>query len=72
MAVKTYTNDAGVKTEVDEDKCTGCGECVDSCAVECLTVENEKCTAPNLDECVECCACVEACPEGALKHSSCD
>ncbi|MEW8959480.1 MAG: 4Fe-4S binding protein [Moorella sp. (in: firmicutes)] len=49
---------------VDEEKCTGCGSCVDVCPVEAITVDGV--AVVNADECLECGTCVEECPNGAL------
>lgn len=49
---------------INKTKCTGCGDCVDVCPVEALSVENEK--AQVNDECIDCGACVNACPNDAI------
>jgi ferredoxin len=51
--------------KVDVPKCTGCGDCVESCPSEALKVENEKITVKE-DDCSECGACVDTCQQGAL------
>jgi NAD-dependent dihydropyrimidine dehydrogenase PreA subunit len=71
MAKKSYKGDAGFTIEIDEDLCTGCGECVKICPSEVFEVVNEKTTCPKINECSECCACIDTCPEKAVKHSSC-
>ncbi len=58
-------------TIVIDDKCDGCGECVDICPSEVFEIEDGKSVVINLDECVECCACVEACPLEAINHDTC-
>jgi NAD-dependent dihydropyrimidine dehydrogenase PreA subunit len=50
---------------VDTSKCTGSGECIDTCPVEALSLENGKAVVDE-DECIDCGACVDACPNGAL------
>jgi len=52
---------------IDNDKCQGCGECVDICPNEVLVVENEKAIVKNPDDCAGCESCVETCPEEAIK-----
>jgi ferredoxin len=49
---------------IDKAKCTGCGDCVDVCPVEALSVENGKAVVN--DECIDCAACVNTCPNDAL------
>jgi NAD-dependent dihydropyrimidine dehydrogenase PreA subunit len=72
MTVKIYKSDTvGCTIEIDLDKCTGAGACVDECPSSVFELVDGKATCPNIDECVECCACAEACPNDALKHSSC-
>jgi NAD-dependent dihydropyrimidine dehydrogenase PreA subunit len=51
---------------VDEDKCEGCGECVDVCPVEVFEMQNGKSIPVNADECLGCESCVEVCEAGAI------
>ncbi len=51
--------------KVDEEKCTGCGSCVEVCPTEAISLEDGKAVI-NEDECVECGVCAEECPEGAI------
>jgi NAD-dependent dihydropyrimidine dehydrogenase PreA subunit len=71
MANKEYKGEGGWTIEIDEDKCTGCGECVNICPSEVFEVVNDKSTCPKVDDCSECGVCVDTCPEKAIKHSSC-
>jgi ferredoxin len=50
--------------KVDKEKCTGCGDCVDVCPVEAISVEKGKVVIN--EECVECGACVSTCKNEAL------
>ena len=56
----------GYKITVDEDKCIGCGSCVDICPSEVYELQNEKAAVVNLEECVGCESCVESCEQGAI------
>ncbi|MDR3063446.1 MAG: ferredoxin family protein [Methanobrevibacter sp.] len=52
---------------VDEEKCTGCGECKDICPKgELIWRINGKARAKNLKYCHVCTICASKCPEGAI------
>lgn len=51
--------------EVNSEKCTGCGLCVDVCPVEAIKVEDDVAVV-NADECTDCGACVDECPNEAI------
>ena len=56
--------------QVNQEECTGCGDCVVACPVEgVLVLENEKAVVAKPDECIECNACVDECPSGAMTMS---
>ena len=67
---KTF-EEGDIKIVIDNEKCTGVGECVTVCPVEIFSVENGKAVCTNIGECIECCACVSAGPNDAIVHSSC-
>ena len=56
---------------VDLEKCEGCGDCVEICPSEILTVVEDggkkfaKVTGSE-DDCIGCMACEDACEDGAL------
>ena len=52
--------------KIDKEKCTGCGDCVESCPSEALKVENEK-VEVDADACIDCGVCVDECPSEALE-----
>jgi ferredoxin len=60
--MKKRSNEMAAK--INEEKCTGCGDCVDICPMEAIKMENGK--AVISDECTECCACVSQCPNDAI------
>lgn len=57
--------------KVDQEKCTGCGTCIDICPVEVFELKeesgNKKSIPVNQDECLVCMACVTQCPEEAIE-----
>ena len=54
---------------INKEKCTGCGDCVDTCPVEALSIKNEKAVVN--DECIDCGACVDTCPNNAISLQEC-
>jgi NAD-dependent dihydropyrimidine dehydrogenase PreA subunit len=56
-----------VKIVVDNDKCTGCGTCVDTCPVAVYEVKEGKSVPVKSEECLVCRACEVQCPESAIQ-----
>ena len=54
------------KIEVDEEKCIGCGECVDICPVDVYEMQDEKSVPVNVEECIGCESCIEVCEQEAI------
>ena len=53
--------------QIAEERCVGCGCCMDGCNVGALEFHPGKETAwVNTGECIECEACIELCPENDL------
>lgn len=51
--------------QIDKNKCTGCGSCVEACSLDATSLSGGTAVAdPEL--CVECGVCVEECPVGAI------
>jgi len=56
-----------VTLQLSEDKCTGCGTCLQVCPHGVLVRQNGRVRIENRDDCMECGACARNCPEGAVK-----
>ena len=52
--------------KVDNNKCTGCGLCVEVCSVEAISLSPQKIIEIETDNCIECGACENECPNGAI------
>ncbi len=50
---------------VNEDTCTGCESCIDSCPVEAISMDGEVAVI-SADDCIDCGACVGECPVEAI------
>lgn len=50
---------------VDQEKCTGCGECIEACPLSAIEMDGD---AAKVDEdtCSDCGACVDVCPVEAI------
>lgn len=51
---------------VDEDKCAGCGDCLEVCPQEGAITLQEAKAVISQDRCTSCAACLGACSEGAI------
>ena len=56
-----------VEVKVDNDKCTGCGTCVETCPMEVFEIKEEKSVPVKPEECIVCIACEVQCPEEAIQ-----
>jgi len=58
--------DSVVTLELDEEKCIGCGICLEVCPRDVLVMEKGRARISNRDACIECGACSRNCPVGAF------
>jgi ferredoxin len=52
--------------QLDGDKCTGCGTCLDVCPQGVLEQASKRVRIQDIDLCMECGACALNCPHGAI------
>jgi len=52
---------------IKEDKCTGCGECVEACPVNLFEMVDGKAVCEDSDGCLGCESRVVVCPDEAVK-----
>ncbi|MFW6409860.1 MAG: 4Fe-4S binding protein [Halanaerobiales bacterium] len=50
---------------INKDKCTGCGQCIDMCPFDAISLENNKAVI-DASACRGCNQCIRACPVGAI------
>lgn len=50
--------------KVNKDECIGCGACVDTCPVQCITLDEK--AEINPEQCIDCGACQDVCPVSAI------
>jgi len=54
--------------KVDNEKCTGCGSCVEACPAETIKMINNKAIIDQ-NNCTGCGVCVDTCPNQAIELS---
>lgn len=52
---------------LDDEKCTGCGRCIEVCPHKVFSLQNGKTQITDRDSCMECGACAKNCPFKALE-----
>ena len=64
-----WVEGAGEFIKIDEERCTGCADCVRVCLAECYEIAGKKARIVSLEKCMECAACWYVCPEDAIDFS---
>jgi NAD-dependent dihydropyrimidine dehydrogenase PreA subunit len=59
-----------VSIEIDDEKCNGCGDCVEICPCTVYELKNEQAVVVDIDACTDCRLCEKQCPTGAISVSS--
>jgi formate hydrogenlyase subunit 6/NADH:ubiquinone oxidoreductase subunit I len=52
--------------DIDMERCTGCGLCVDYCPTEAVELINARPRIARPDDCAYCGLCEDTCPQGAI------
>ena len=55
-----------------QNKCIGCGECIDACEDDAIKGKRKFVHVIDQDECTQCGKCMEACEEGAIVMAGAD
>ena len=55
------------KVEINSDKCTGCGLCINVCPHGVIIIDDKVAFLANKDRCIECGACDNNCPVNAIE-----
>ena len=53
-------------SQVDQEKCVGCGTCEEKCPIGAIAVGAENKAEVNAERCIGCGVCAHFCPEGAI------
>jgi ferredoxin len=65
--MKTYRYiDNTAILELDQDRCTGCGRCIEVCPHRVLALHGKKAHIVDKNGCMECGACATNCPVSAI------
>lgn len=54
---------------INQDKCVGCGTCVDVCPVGAISMKNGKAFIDQ-EKCTHCGKCLNVCPQKAIRPNS--
>jgi len=65
LKIPTAVAKSNFMAVVDEERCVGCGECVERCHIDAISLDDSVIEI-NYDRCIGCGVCVPSCPEEAL------
>jgi Fe-S-cluster-containing hydrogenase component 2 len=52
---------------VNQEKCAGCGACIEVCPVEAISFNSQRKAQVDGEKCIECGSCVRQCPNQAIE-----
>jgi NAD-dependent dihydropyrimidine dehydrogenase PreA subunit len=52
---------------VNQEKCAGCGVCIEVCPVDAISLNSERKAQINSEKCIECGICARECPNQAIE-----
>ena len=55
--------------KINDEKCTGCANCIKVCLAGCFEIINQKVIVKSLETCMECASCWYVCVERAIDFS---
>jgi Pyruvate/2-oxoacid:ferredoxin oxidoreductase delta subunit/DNA-binding Lrp family transcriptional regulator len=64
--VMPMVNATNFLSRIDQDKCIGCGTCVERCPVDAIELNEDDKAERNADWCIGCGICAHFCPESAI------
>jgi NAD-dependent dihydropyrimidine dehydrogenase PreA subunit len=64
--VKIIYEEFKMAAQIDIEKCTGCGNCVEICPVKAIKISDNK--AQVSEDCIECGVCINSCPVQAITN----
>jgi Fe-S-cluster-containing hydrogenase component 2 len=67
-SLSTFHRFDGLTVSVDEEKCVGCGDCLDVCVFKGIEMSDEKAKV-NQERCLGCGRCEETCQYDAISIS---
>lgn len=64
-----WVEGTGEFIKIDDDRCTGCANCVKVCLANCYEIVNKKAKIKSLEKCMECAVCWYVCKSEAIIFS---